>query len=200
MDRGGWLAVAGLGRRAQPTVVRHREHRLEEEPVEAIIQACIKNPKGISPRITLLSRPQRAAVAPGRAGAAYRAAAATCAPDSLDASHASTSSTRAGRRQDAALDLESLCLSGGAPERLALAGNRELASLSDRDDADSDLTGDGSTEDEAQGIDARHVVELRGFEGSSQVFCEVCEAACVTEDGGHGGSIARRRGRLCNVP
>ncbi len=68
----------------------------------------------------------------------------------------------------------------------------QLAILADRDDADAEAAGDGSTEDEAEGIDTRHVVELRVFEGSREVCDELCEAACISEDRGDISSIARR--------
>ena len=80
---------------------------------------------------------------------------------------------------------------------MSKAGKREYATSSDRNDADAEVTGDGSTEDEPEGIDTRHVVELRAFEWSSKVFDEACEAACVSEDRGHIHSIrpgAVRRG------
>ena len=76
---------------------------------------------------------------------------------------------------------------------MSKAGKREYATSSDRNDADAEVTGDGSTEDEPEGIDTRHVVELRAFEWSSKVFDEACEAACVSEDRGDISSIARRR-------
>ena len=44
---GGRLLVVGFGGRAALMVVRQHEHEQDEEPVEAVFQAYIKNPKGI---------------------------------------------------------------------------------------------------------------------------------------------------------
>ena len=139
--------MAGPGRRAEPTVVRHREHRLEEEPVEAIIQACIKNPKGISPVITLLCA--RSEWPSPLAEQALRTARLPRPVRRTRSTHPTRRPVVRGPGEDRmqVVDPESLGFSGGVPERLALAGNRELATPSDRDDADSELTGDGSTED-----------------------------------------------------